>query len=228
MPIRAITFDLDDTLWPIGPVIQRAEEIMYRWLTSHCPALVRCHSIESLHQIRIDLNQHRPELAHDFGLLRRAVLEQAMAPLGYSAETIETAYQVFYRARNQVELYPDVKPALAELATRFPLAGLSNGNADLGRIGLDKYLKVSIHACEVGHLKPHPKMFQAAASQLELPISQILHVGDHLEHDVAGARAAGMQVVWLNRTAAQPAQDSVVTISTLAQLPEQIDWMAKD
>jgi len=225
MPIRAITFDLDDTLWPIAPVIARAERLMHRWLAENCPQVARSYSIESLQQMRMRLDVQRPELGHDFGLMRRTVLRQVMEPLGYDAEMIEAAYQVFYAARNQVELYPDVKPALARLSGRYRLAGLSNGNADLEHIGLGRFLRFSIHAFEVGYLKPHPKMFQAAAERLALPVNQILHVGDHLEHDVAGAQRAGMRAVWMNRGGQQAGPDHGWVISTLEQLPELIDSM---
>ena len=225
MPIRAITFDLDDTLWPIAPVIERAERLMHRWLAENCPQVARSHSLERLQQMRMTLDLQRPEMGHDFGLLRRTVLGQAMAPLGYDEDTIEAAYQVFYAARNQVELYPDVKPALAQLCGRYRLAGLSNGNADLKNIGLERYFRFSIHACDVGHLKPHRKIFQAAQERLGLPANQILHVGDHLDHDVSGALRAGMRAVWVNRGGQNPGPGEFAVILDLEQLPGLIDSM---
>ena len=226
MPIRAITFDLDDTLWPIAPVIERAERLMHRWLAENCPPVARRHSIRDLRRMRMKLDLQRPELGHDFALMRRTVLQQAMGPLGYDAEMIETAYQVFYAARNQVELYPDVKPALTLLGDRFRLAAISNGNADLEKIGLGRPLGISIHACDVGYLKPHPKMFHAAAERLGLPAGQILHVGDHLQHDVAGAQRVGMRAVWINRGDPQQGPDHVGMVSNLEQLPRFIESMS--
>lgn len=223
MPIRAITFDLDDTLWPIAPVIERAECLMHQWLARNCPKVTRDHSIKSLQRIRMELGGQQPEMQHDFGLLRRTALRQVMAPLGYGKAEIEAAYQVFYTARNQVDLYPDVAPALAQLSRRYRLGGLSNGNADLRKIGLDQTLQFAVHACDVGHLKPHPRMFQAVVDHVDLPASQILHVGDHLQHDVAGAQAAGMQAVWINRGGRQTAPDQLAVISSLEQLPGLVE-----
>lgn len=225
MPIRAITFDLDDTLWPIAPVIERAERLMYQWLARNCPGLTRHHDIESLRRMRLGIDQQQPGIRHDFALMRRAVLRQAMAPLGYDEAMIEAAYQVFFAARNQVELYSDVRPALAQLSSRYRLGALSNGNADLQQIGLSEILVFAIHACDVGYLKPHPKMFQAVIDHLDLPACEILHVGDHLGHDVAGARDAGMQVVWINRSSKQSEPSELATISSLAQLPELLDLL---
>ena len=52
----ALSFDLDDTLWPVGPVIAAAEKELLCWLREHHPQTVSGHSIESMRELRKGLN----------------------------------------------------------------------------------------------------------------------------------------------------------------------------
>ena len=198
-PILAITFDLDDTLWAIDPVIERAERLMHAWLAEHYPRLPERYSPADLRALRNELLGSRPDLAHDLGALRRESLALAAEHCGYGREVAEGAFAVMWQARNEVELFADVLPVLGALSLRFTLGGLTNGNADIARIGLHTLLRFCIGARETGVAKPHPAIFRAASAAAGVPAGQILHVGDDPERDVHGARAAGMRTVWLNR-----------------------------
>jgi len=198
-PILAITFDLDDTLWAIDPVIERAELRMHAWLTEHYPRLPQRYSPADLRTLRDGILATRPELAHDLTALRRESLALAAEHCGYGREAAEGAFAVMWQARNEVELFADVLPVLQALAPRFTLGALTNGNADIVRIGLDGLLRFCVTARETGVAKPHPAIFDAASAAAGVPAEQILHVGDDPERDVHGARAAGMRTVWLNR-----------------------------
>jgi len=143
-----------------------------------------------------------PHLAHDFSAQRRLSLRAALSPHGYGDEHVEAAFAAFYAARNEVECYDDALPALARLAARFPLVSLTNGNADLARIGLARFFQFSICARDFGVAKPAPEIFHAACERLGLPPGSVLHVGDDAVLDVAGARAAGLRTAWINRTGA--------------------------
>jgi HAD superfamily hydrolase (TIGR01549 family) len=109
-------------------------------------------------------------------------------------------FAVFFAARNAVELFEDVRPTLERLARRYPLASLSNGNADLRLIGLDDLFVFSLNAIEVGSAKPEPLMFETACRRLGMRPAEIVHVGDDPDHDVRGGRDAGFRTVWVNRT----------------------------
>ena len=67
--VKAISFDLDDTLWPIGPVIGRAEQALFDWLRQNFPAIAAGHSILSLRKHREQIAGQYPELAHDVSAL---------------------------------------------------------------------------------------------------------------------------------------------------------------
>ena len=200
--IRALTLDLDDTLWPIEPVVLRAEAELDAWLAQHCPEVAAAWPIEAMRALRTRVHADNPELAHDFTALRKLSLAHVFEPFGHGEELVERAFEVFYAARNRVELYPDAGPALQRLAGRFPIASLSNGNADLHRIGLGEYFVATVTARTVGVGKPHPRIFERAVACLGLPATQVAHVGDDPLLDVQGAQRAGLVAVWLNRSGA--------------------------
>lgn len=197
--IRALTLDLDDTLWPIEPVVLRAEAELDAWLARHCPEVAAAWPIEAMRELRTRVHADNPQLAHDFTALRKLSLAHVFEPFGHGDELVERAFEVFYAARNRVELYPDAGPALQQLAGRFPIASLSNGNADLHRIGLGEYFVATVTARAVGVGKPHPRIFERAVACLGLPAAQVAHVGDDPLLDVQGAQRAGLVAVWLNR-----------------------------
>jgi putative hydrolase of the HAD superfamily len=100
-----------------------------------------------------------------------------------------------------------VRPALARLRRVFTLASLSNGNADLGRIGLDDAFTLSLNARQIGAGKPDRRSFEHLARSLGLAPHDILYVGDDPWLDVEAARAAGYRSAWMNRRASPwPAQ----------------------
>jgi putative hydrolase of the HAD superfamily len=197
--IRAITIDLDDTLWPIEPVMRRAEERLHAWLRANCPVAAAEYPIAAMRALRDRIAADNPHLAHDFTSQRLLCLRAALEPHGYGDDHVEAAFAEFYAARNEVECYGDALPALERLAARFPLVSLSNGNADLDRIGLARFFHLSISSRSFGKAKPAAEIFHAACVALELPPGEVLHVGDDPLTDVVGASEAGLRSAWLNR-----------------------------
>ena len=219
--IRAITLDLDDTLWPIEPVMLLAESELDQWLRENCPEVAEAYPVEQMRQLRDRVCIEHPHLSHDYSALRKLCLAAAFAPSGRGDDWVERAYEVYFSARNRVELYPDALPALARLAARWPIASLSNGNADLHRIGLGEYFVALVCARTVGVGKPDPRIFAKAALHLGVPAHEIAHVGDDPELDVLGAYRAGMVSVWLNRHGARWAHREAqpdIEIHSLAEL----------
>ncbi len=197
--IRAITIDLDDTLWAIGPVIRRAEFVLREWLETHVPAVADKHPPESIARIRKRVLREHPGMAHDLTFVRRQVLSRMGHGAGIGDDFVDDAFEAFDAARNTVELYPEAAEALESLARRYPLVAVTNGNARLERIGIDHLFTDAVSARDVGEAKPHRSMFDAALKAAGEPASATLHVGDHPEHDVHGAKLAGLDAVWLNR-----------------------------
>lgn len=224
--IQALSLDLDDTLWPIAPAMIRAEQALHGWLCTHCPDVAEAYPVEAMRALRDRVHAEHPELAHDFTALRKISLARAFHGSAHDEARIEHAFEEFYRVRNEVELYPDAGPALASLARRWPIVSLTNGNADLHRIGLAQHFKDMVHARSVGAAKPERAIFLIAAERLALPPERIAHVGDDPELDVVGAKRAGMVAVWLNRDALAWPIDGIepdVTVATLTELEPALD-----
>lgn len=197
--IRAITLDLDDTLWEIGPVIRRAEAELWQWLTQNYPRIPQRVSQDQLSEIRARVVDEHPDKGHDFRFLRKQALTRVALMSGYSADLVEPAFDVFDAARNQVVFFPDVLPVLEALTSRYRLVALTNGNASLQRIGVRHLFYDVVTAVEAGAAKPARPIFEEAIRRAGVNREQVLHVGDHPENDIEGARSAGLRSVWMNR-----------------------------
>lgn len=198
--VRALTLDLDDTLWPIWPTIARAEAVLHAWLLQHAPATAaRLGNAQQLRTVRERIVALRPDLQHDLSALRRESIRLALDESGDDPALAEPAFELFFAERQRVDLFEDVHEALDRLAARFPVVALTNGNADVARVGLARYFRGSLSAREFGVAKPDARIFHAAAAQTGAASAAVLHVGDDAHLDVQGALQAGMQAVWVNR-----------------------------
>lgn len=205
--IAAVCLDLDDTLWAVGPAIGRAELAMADWLREHCPRITERHDVESMRRVRAAVSDEFPDRRHDLAFLRREALRRHAREAGYEDRDVDPAFDVFYAARNQVELFDDVIPALQRLGSRFRLMALTNGNADLAVIGLARYFEHALGAREAGAAKPDARIFEALLERARLEPSQVVYVGDDPHADVAGARSVGMHAVWMDRFGRQWPED---------------------
>ncbi len=197
--IRAVTIDLDDTLWDITPVIIEAEKRVLDWLQNHCPTVIDRYGPEGLQNERRKVAAEYPELKHDLTMMRKLTLERVLLQCGYDTSLVEPAFDEFMQARNNVSLFPDVKPSLERLSRRYPLVSISNGNADLVRIGLSAYFTACVSARDVGVAKPHPQVFLTACERARQTPTSVIHIGDHPHQDILGASQVGMKTIWLNR-----------------------------
>lgn len=200
MRIRALTLDLDDTLWPVLPALERADRDLDAYLRQHYPDVARAWPIPAMRALRAEVAAERTDLAHDFTAQRHITMRRAFAHCGIDEAPLEILWEIYFSARNSVDLYPDSLPALQRIAGRVPVASLTNGNADLDRIGIREHFAHHVCARDTGIPKPDARIFLAAAERLGLAPDEILHVGDDPELDVVGARDAGLRTAWINRS----------------------------
>lgn len=199
MSIKAIIFDLDDTLWPLRSLISRAEMTLYSWLLEQVPVIGEHHTVDSLRERRMAMIPTDPRFSYDLWALRHTALLQVLNEFQADPNLADEGMQIFAHARNQVEMFDDVPHALAQMQQDYALATISNGFADLQAIGIAPYFQFSIAAHEFGCAKPDPRIFEAALERLQLPAHEVMYVGDDLRLDVAGAQAVGMRAAWMNR-----------------------------
>ena len=222
--VKAITLDLDDTLWPVWPTIERAEQALGDWLGVNAPATAALLAdVAARHEIREHVARSRPDLKHNLSAMRREAIRLALLRSSEDPLLAEPAFAIFFAARNRVTLFDDALPALEFLSSRLPLVALSNGNADVELIGIGRFFKAGISAHQIGVGKPDRRIFHAAASAAGVRASEVLHVGDDAALDVLAALDCGMQTVWVNREDhlwTHPAQphETVTTLTELCRL----------
>lgn len=231
--VAALSLDLDDTLWAFAPAVSSAEAKLYQWLLQHAPATADVLlGPESLRLFRHNTAVARPDLSQDLTLLRRESIREVLRAAGEDPNLADEGYDVFYSARQHVTLFEDVLPALEWLSQRYPIAAVSNGNSDLGVIGIQHFFSATFVAADLGVAKPDPRIFRAAASALGVPPEQMLHVGDDIQLDVEGALSAGLQAAWLVRGEQSSTPDWPVRFAgsrlTLRNLRELCDFLNPD
>lgn len=224
-PVRAISLDLDDTLWPFAPIGERIERALHGWFALHSPRTAERFPIAEMRALRERVFAEFPQHAHDLGLLRRLTIERALHESGDDPALANAAYEIFFRERNRVDFYADALEGLQRIAARLPVAALTNGNADLAAIGIASHFRFQLGAREYGVAKPDPGIFLETCQRLGIAPREVLHVGDHPQMDVAGAARAGLRTCWIDRgdhawPAPLPRADlHVTTLTALA------DWV---
>ena len=199
--VRAISLDLDDTLWPIAPTLAHAERTLEAWLGEHAPLSLSLYQNTAWMQTQREaIKAEWAHALHDLSAMRTELMARVLVQAGYDKDLAVSAFEVFFQARQYIELYEDARPALDRLAVAYPLIALTNGNADLSRLDIGPLFHSAVSAQGFGVAKPDPAIFLHTAHRLGLHVHEVLHVGDDAHTDVLGARGAGMQAVWLNRS----------------------------
>ncbi|MDP2562006.1 HAD-IA family hydrolase [Psychrobium sp. 1_MG-2023] len=199
----AIGFDLDDTLYDNQPVLAHAEQQLQQYLLQQFPKTKKL-TLNDWLQLRLTAVVHQPSLAHDISLSRRVSIEQGLLSLGYSVDEAvmgsQRALSVFLQWRNKITITPNTLNTLTELGRQFRLFVISNGNADIHKLGLGHLFEFALHPNQHCPMKPAQCLFTQAQQRLALPQQSILYIGDHPISDIVGANNAGWQSGWYNPT----------------------------
>jgi FMN hydrolase / 5-amino-6-(5-phospho-D-ribitylamino)uracil phosphatase len=221
--IRAITLDLDDTLWPFGPVAARIDAALGTWMAEHAPRTAAAFDRDAAFAVMVALREERPDLVLHPAELRREALRRMLQFGDEDLALADGAIEVVLRARQRVDLFPEVPASLDRLAARFPLLALTNGNADLEQTGVAHWFSGIVSAPAVGVGKPDPRIFHLACDRLGLQPAEVLHVGDNVEIDVEGALAAGMQAAWVHREVTGITPPGALRFEDIAALADALD-----
>lgn len=204
-----ITFDLDNTLWDVAPVIMRAEYAMESWFEERFPGFSEQYTFSAREELKAQVISTNPELTPNLTAIRLAVYKRALKQFGLPTEEAESvaaaALAHFCEWRQKVDLYPHVVDVLETLCQDYSLAVITNGNADVFHpyVGLGQYFDFAVRADQVGIAKPAIDVFSLAAKNAGVDLSALIHVGDHPVDDVFGASNAGAKSIWFNRHGAQ-------------------------
>jgi putative hydrolase of the HAD superfamily len=165
----------------------------------------------------------RPDLGSDLSALRRESIRLLLQRAGEDPNLAEPAFEVFFEARQKVIFFEDALPALQFLKAKHPLVALSNGTADIQKVGLSAYFTAAFNPLNLGVSKPDPKMFLAGAQAVGVLPNEVLHIGDDPHLDVLAAQRAGLQAVWVNRDEklwtheVHPAPFTVISLKKLCE-----------
>ncbi|MCP3428228.1 HAD-IA family hydrolase [Opacimonas viscosa] len=198
-PIKAMTFDIDDTFYNNWPYIKEAEQALTHYIADQYPSLGHITWADRLAAKEKVLTQ-RPEIAFDMCKLRLATLEFLFSDLGLNpieaSKTAQDCFAYFYFKRSDFTINPEYHSTMSVLASKIPLIAITNGNVNMQQIGLAQYFTGVYHASVEYKAKPHPDMFIAAQQDLLVSMQDILHIGDCPINDVWGAYKMGMQTAW--------------------------------
>lgn len=200
--VELVTFDLDDTLWPLESVLIAAEQAQYDWLETNAPRITADLSMQDVMSRRTEFLSTRPDLIGDVTAMRKESLHHLFNAFDYteaeSHDMVNTVFEIFYRARSQITLFDDALSCLQTLKTQYKLAALTNGNADLEIAGVAHLFDDARFATLDTPAKPDVTMFHQCASALGVDPKNMLHVGDNVETDVGGGQRAGALTAWYN------------------------------
>ncbi|KAG1706264.1 hypothetical protein DVH05_001412 [Phytophthora capsici] len=222
--VRGVTFDLDDTLWCGKTVIRKADAAFHAYLAQETPQLVDQFPPAAFNALLVQFQRALPDHAHDYTFLRKYTLRHCVEVCGaqnlhlYDQMKLEAfvdaAFQAFLVPRSQPELFDgvenlfrglerEIRHSNGEIDMKSPILGvITNGNCEMG--ALPKYFQDHMHfmisAELVGSAKPGQAIFDAAVAKFPASYSRqhLVHVGDHYECDVEGAKRAGMKTIWVN------------------------------
>jgi len=207
-PFKAISFDLDDTLYSNREVMLATDTKLVAFFAKIFPEHAALDMNFWWPFRQQTLNKH-PNFIHDVGALRRATYTLGFIQLGQTVEQAELlsqqAYDYFMKERSNFSVPENVHQLLKKLSNYYPLVAISNGNVDTHAIGLKDYFSFIYHAGDltpkatsVLKRKPSSDMFALACKQLAISPQELLHVGDCGQADISGAILAGCQSVWLS------------------------------
>lgn len=212
-PFKAISFDLDDTLYSNHPIMMSTSSAMLAYFQKEFPLLLGSSDIQAVYDIEfwsvykqqaLDLN---PELKHDVGSLRSESYYLGMIDLGISKtksrEAVHHAIKHFDFHRSNFTVPDNIHNLLAALAKKWPLIAITNGNVNTHTIDINQYFSAVYYSGgeSMGKLnkhKPCPDMFNHACDHLSIKPSELLHVGDCGKADILGGILAGCQTAWVS------------------------------
>ena len=230
MAIKCVTFDLDDTLWSIWPVIERAERVFHQWMSEHLPRVADSYSVDDLKAHRHAFFLDNPDLHHDLTRMRKLWMSGLARDHDYPEHLVDTGFHVFWKERNSVDLFDHVHDVLPHVSSRYLSGAITNGNADIHHIGIGEYFHFYLKSADVGKAKPHPDIFQSALDHAKCKPAQMVHVGDDPITDIRGAAELGIRTVWVNILDREWQGDHApdAQISSLSELPAVLDGLEEE
>ncbi|RJP66354.1 MAG: HAD family hydrolase [Candidatus Abyssobacteria bacterium SURF_17] len=202
---RVIYFDLDCTL------------VDYEADACHAFGKARDHALGSYPHLGVELTDEVFRRARQATYIQygdtsiplrdwyRECMRIVLEPMGvFDIELADRMGQIYGLFRNTtLRVFEDAIEVVPKLARVYKLGLLSNGSSRVEKLQIAEFFTYKVYAREVGHEKPSPEIFYAAARVAGCKNGEMLYVGDGQHTDIIGARNAGIEIVWINRTREQ-------------------------
>jgi len=232
-PIKAIFFDLDDTLLDDTISSERSAAHVAAELAGDRGAGPDDLAIAYMEEAMAFWERLAPGAPKPpSGAIRPALWRAALARFGIDDAGLATRLAERYDAVRveRVELFPETLPVLHELHGRYKMAIITNGFAEtheakIARLELSRFFDTVVLAGEMQLAKPDPAAFRHAMDALAVTAAESVMVGDRYDRDIVGAHAAGMRSIWVNsrrETMPPGAQPPDAEIPSIAGLPEAL------
>lgn len=204
MNIKAVLFDLDDTLYG---EFEHCDRLGYaacgRYGETHLniPAQTLMDAMQAAKKELYARLPDQPEI-HDRALVAQLGLERlGINPLPHA----EALFEVYWNTVLDAMVLREGADTLLRQLTQagIPVGVCTNMTAaiqmrKLCRLGLADHCGALITSEEAGRDKPQPEIFELALRKLGTRAEETLMVGDNFHHDATGALGIGMQALWLN------------------------------
>ena len=207
MIINALSFDFADTLFPHRPrEIARILEGVAAYLQTHLPPFAYSDFHTKYLEIRdAQFAQNRATLQeNDFVARLDGCIRHLDPTVGNTDNLVAGCVQAYTDTFLSVMAMPPWLPDFfATLSAQYPVCVVSNYplsapiTQTLAQCGITPYLKAVIVSADIGFIKPHPRLFDAALAALGNPPPEtVIHIGDDWDADILGAGSMGIKTVY--------------------------------
>lgn len=204
--LRAVLFDVDDTLLPTTRFAERARQNAVAAMLEAGLDLPAEVVLRELHEV---IKEFSSNYDHHFDQLLHRLRPESLARVN-SALIVAAGVAAYHDTKfRELAPFDDVIPLLqalrqADLVTGVITHGWTTKQAEkLIRLGLVPHLspKAIFISDQIGIAKPNPKLYQIALNDLDLEPAQVMYVGDNPAHDIAPPKSLGIRSVWARRAA---------------------------
>ncbi len=199
--LKAITFDGDQTLWDFDQVMRHSLGKVLQEVERLAPDVAARLTVDAMIAVRNRVAAELKGSTTSLEEIRYQAFRRTLEETGHPDDELAGHLNALYLKHRfeDIELYDDVLPALTELGKRYRLGLISNGNSYPQRCGLDGVFCAVVFSQDHGIEKPDAGLYRIVLGELGCTAGEVVHVGDSLDKDVAGAAGAGISSVWLNR-----------------------------
>lgn len=224
MPVRAVTFDADGTLWDFVTVAGEATQQIIERLSRDYPQFSA--GVEELVTTHRQVLETSPA-GTSYAAMRREALHRFVRQyVGDEPGLGDVLTDDFFAYRDSADrLFDDVEPMLDALGDDLVLGVVTSGTTSWRRTSIGDRFDFWLAADQTGIRKPDPRVFRMAAAAADCRVGDIVHVGDESEADIVGAKRAGARAVLIDRTGEATDERADAVIRSLSELPGLIaEW----